>query len=213
MSNELIREIDDALKQDKVAEFFKRFAKHMVYGCVASVAIATAVVLWRGHMQHVHEAQTDTLLEAHRMFLSKRYEDAKKELTKLTADSSGEMAAMATIWLAKTQTELGELNDAVESLAQVQKLGVNDSPLAKLACLQGAMLATDDERFNACLAAKPTDPLAPLLAEISAIKQIKAGKTSGVKESLPDPSLLPVSQKQRITDLNAYLSSSIHADQ
>jgi|GEM_PF-6464943 len=210
MNKELIREIDAAVKQDKMQQMLKQYGAHMAYACVAAVILVAAVVLWRGYMQGVHEAQTDKLQEGHAMYLSKRYGDAKQVFGGLAEEASGEMAAVAYVWLAKAQVQLGESNEAIESLAQIQKLGVDDSPIAKLACYQASVLASYDERFHACLSVKSTDPLAALLAEWRAIINIKSGKTDGVKEALPDPTLLPVSQKQRVNDLNAYLSSSIH---
>ena len=210
MDKELIREVDAAVKQDKLQQMLKQYGMHLAYACVAAVVLVTAVVVWRGYMQGVHEAQTGKLQEGHAMYLSKRYGDAKRVFSGLTEEARGEMAAVAYVWLAKAQVHLGESNEAIESLAQIQKLGVDDSPIAKLACYQGSVLASYDERFHACLSAKPAEPLAATLAEWRAIISIKSGKTDGVKEALPDSTLLPVSQKQRVNDLNAYLSSSIH---
>lgn len=210
MDKELIREIDAAVKQDKMQQLLKQYAMHLIYACAATVALVAAVVIWQGYQQGVHERQTDQLQEGQAMFLSKRYGDAKRVFGGLSEEASGEIAAMAYVWLAKAQIQLGETDEAIESLAQIQNLGVEKSPIARLACYQASMLASYDDRFHTCLVTKQQEPLAALLAEWRAIIGIKSGKTEGVKETLPDPTLLPVSQKQRVNDLNAYLSSSIH---
>lgn len=210
MNDELIQEVDHAMQQERWHALWRQYGKFVTYGCVVIVLLAAAMVYWRDQNRGAREHQTSLLLEARNLYASERYGEAKETLDELKAEATGDMRAIAYLWLAKLQLTVDKQEQAIESLASIIAENKEASPLVMLGCMQGFLLAPDDARFVACMSRESS--MEALTNELLAVDKTLKGEVKEAVKLVPDTSMLPVTQRQRITDLNAYLSSSVDAD-
>lgn len=212
MSDELIREVNEAMQKERMQAFWDRYGKQLLGAAGVAVLLAIASLVYQQQQTAGNQQRTSLLLEAREQFAAKQYEQARQSFAKVSDESKGETRALALIWQAKAASELKDNAGALEAYAQASeaKAGEKSGVFAAFACLSGAMLAPQDARFAACLPKDASAPLFAMAAEMRAVDAALDPKADTVV--LPNPQSLPFSQRQRVDDLNIYLSSKSDAE-
>ncbi|MCI5049343.1 MAG: hypothetical protein MRY32_03315 [Rickettsiales bacterium] len=212
MNDELIREVDDAMKLEQWQKLWQQYGSLITYVAIGFVAIASISIFIRGYQHGVAESETDTILKAHTYYLSTRYEEARDLLTEAIEDASGDRQAIMRIWLGKTHLKLSDSGAALAAWSELVDKQHMNNPMVRLACTHALMVSPDDERFSACYNSDPENPFTALTNEQQAIHYHMMDQDKQAEDVLPDTTRLSTSQKRRLTDLEAYLTSSVHAE-
>lgn len=208
MTDELIREVDEAMKYDRAKQAWDTHGKTLILLAALCIVLIGGFSYWQHQQEVANEQWTAHFLEARDAFKAGRYDEAKQTYEKLVTNSSGAQAQMAGIWLAKTQLRLANQEGVLDALDGVVKSDEKkEQPaLVVMACLQGAALAPEDARFQACLPQKPDAALKPLVDEHRSIMLMAKGDYKAAQAALPKGSL-PPAQQARVDDMSSYLAS------
>lgn len=205
--DELMRDVDEALRRERWQALWKQFGDKIIYLSVAVILFTAAIVFWQNHMLETLQARTDQIITGHELYSHGRYKEARDVFKEATGESKGKLKTLAYIWLAKSDLQLGEVSNALDALASAIPSPLEKDSLVAYACIQGAMMAPEDDRFVKCLPADDSDPFFAMSEEIKALDSIAKGEAIAA-DSLSKGILLPATQKRRILDLQAFIASS-----
>lgn len=210
-SNQLIREVNEEMRRDRMVAAWRVFADKIIYISIAIVLVTTGILFWQNHMRTLKEERSEQMAKGYELYKAGQFKEAEAVFAELTAAAKPPMATLAAIWHAKTALKDQKTEEAVGSLAQVVgQAGASDDVLTRFACLQGAMIAPDDERFKACQPTLQDDPFYPLAVELSASQQL-LNEDHSVLPTLPQGMDVPRTQARRFNDLDSYARSSREA--
>lgn len=214
MNDDLIREVNEAMKVDRARALWNTHGKKIMMLAVAIVALAGGFSYWQQQQHAAHQQWTNDLMAARDVFRSGDAAKAKDLYEALVKNSTGAQSQMAGLWLAKSELKLANQEGVLNALNNVIKQddAKNPSAFAALACLQGAALAPEDERFVTCLSTQKGAPLKALADEHKAVMLMAKGDYKAAKAALPKGSLSP-DQQARIDDMSSYIASkTTHED-
>ncbi|WP_324262958.1 tetratricopeptide repeat protein [Altererythrobacter sp. H2] len=141
----LMREIDDAVREDQFAEFAARYGKPIL-GVVAAGLLAFAGYLWwDGQQEASLEADSETLVSALDQIESGNLDSGAATLETLIAEGNDGAAAMAKLLKAGVIMEQGKPADAARLYAEVAASGDSPPALRDLATVR-EIAATFDTR-------------------------------------------------------------------
>lgn len=106
MTNDLVREVEDSIRQEQLQTFWKEYGPYLVGAAVLAVLLTAAVTGWRGWTGGIHARETTALLQALDM------KDAPAALEKAEADLTGGRKAAAGITAAGILARDGKLKEA-----------------------------------------------------------------------------------------------------
>lgn len=189
MSEELIREVDEEVKRDKLQEQLKRFGPYLVIIVVLVVAGAGAGVFWADRQAAQQAAFGAQFAEAVALAEEGSLEDAYDAFEALGAEGSQGYRVLAKIRQAAVSAELGNTDTAIALYRELaDERGLADQ-YRHMAVILGAMLEVDDGD-----AADLTARLLPLTAddnawrfsarELTALLAIRQGDNDGAAELL-----------------------------
>lgn len=207
MADDLIREVNEALQQDRLHQLWKRYGGRILYGCAAIVVFSGGMIAWQQRETYMHQENTAALMEAREVFMGGDYDKAKTQFSELADKASGKQAVLANMWLAKTELALENQIGALDALAKVAASNKSaDDAFVAMACLQGAMLAPDDKRFAGCLPTSADQPLHAMAKEHLAVQA--TAKHEFDKADITIEGAMPMTQQRRLEDVKAYLDSA-----
>lgn len=176
----LIREIDEAVRQDDAAAFMKRYGPALAGILVVFLAAFGGWLYWQNQQEAELEAQSETLITALDAVDAGDYEAASERVEPLTADGTVGARAAALFLQAGAALEQGETARAVEIYAAIAADEEIPAPLRDLARLR-EVASNFDERDPADAIAK-LEPLARpgstfygSAAELTAIAHLEMG--------------------------------------
>lgn len=150
----LLREIDDAVRQDQYADFAKRHGK-VILGVVAAGLLAFgAYLFWNSRQEAALETDSEALVAAIDQLDAGNLDSASQQLDLLIADSDGGVQANARMLKAGIAMEQGRNAEAAEIFAAVAGDADADQAIRDLATVR-EVAATFDQR-------KPEDVIARL---------------------------------------------------
>ncbi len=160
MTDQLLQEVDQALRADKFSEFLKQYRNLFIAIAIALVLGTALNSAW----QHYREAKGSEMLgrlsENERLLGSGKAAEAAKGFGEIAADASGEFKDLALVWQSRALVVAGDKKGAIDAL----KAAVNGKSLWNdVACLRLAGL--DADAAETCLKAKDKSPLASTRAE------------------------------------------------
>ncbi|MDR6289764.1 MULTISPECIES: tetratricopeptide repeat protein [Inquilinus] len=158
---DIFREVDEALREDRVKAIWSRYGTLIIAGAVAVVAATGAYVGWRSYSQSQAESQTRALVQAQAQAVADP-KNAVAAYAAVAADSNADHAALARLLEARADLDAGKRDAAGDLYQQIAgDSGVNPAirDLAKLY----AVMARLDDGDPATLAGE----LAPLAADTS----------------------------------------------
>jgi hypothetical protein len=158
---DIFREVDEALREDRVKAIWSRYGTLIIAGAVALVAATGAYVGWRSYSQNQAQSQTRALVQAEAQAVADP-KNAVAVFAAVAADSGADHAALARLLEARADLDAGKRDAAADLYQQIAgDSGVNPA-IRDLAKLYAAMARIDDGD-PAALA----DELAPLAADTS----------------------------------------------
>jgi hypothetical protein len=219
-SDEFIREVDEAVRQDRWLKLWNRYGTYLIAAALAVVIGSAAGVGWRAWQDSQREAEAERYMAAIDLLRQERPVEAAEALGALARDSSSGYAVLARLQAAQA---LGEAGDSAGKLNMLGQL-TEDSGTAVLYRDLGELLAAQE-----AFAAAGPDDLASQLArltaadnpwrhsalELSALAQLRAGETETARATLAllveDPRT-PPNLGRRAAELLSALGGPSDAD-
>lgn len=156
---DIFREVDEALREDRVKAIWNRYGTLIIAGAVAVVLGTGAFVGWRSYSQSQAQSQTKALVDAQQAAAAAP-QNAASIYAAVAADSSADRAALARLLEARADLDAGKRDEAGKIYQQIAgDSGVN-SVVRDLARLYSVMTRLDDGD-----PATLNDELAPLAAD------------------------------------------------
>jgi hypothetical protein len=216
-SDEFIREVDEAVRQDRWLRLWKQYGTYIVGGAIAIVIGTGAGVAW-------HNYQASQLLEdarryaaAEELLRQDRPAEAAAAFLELAEEADGGYGVVARLRAAEAQIEAGEDDAAAASLDRLSESG-DAAPvfrqLGDLLALQQAFEGTDGSALSGRLAdlTEPNAPWRYSALELQALAQLRAGETEAARRTLEtllaDP-LTPANLSRRAAELMASLGGPL----
>lgn len=190
-SDEFIREVDEAVRQDRWQKLWKEYGSYVI-GAVLAVVIGTAAgVGWRSWQASQRQAEADRYAAAMALLRQDQPAEAAAAFRALAQDSSRGYGVLARLQAAQA---LGEAGDEQGKIATLDQLASDDAAaplyrdLGGLLALQEQFGETAPDALTDALAryTGPDNPWRYSALELTALAQIQAGETSAARETLTD---------------------------
>jgi hypothetical protein len=219
-SDEFIREVDDAVRQDRWLKLWNAYGVYAV-GAVAAVVVGTAAgVGWQAYQQSQRQAEAERYMAAADLLRQDQPAEAAAAFAALAGDSDSGYAVLARLRAAQA---LGQAGDAAGKVTVLDQLAADDAA-APIYRELGELLAVQ-EQFAEGTPDNLTSQLKELTAsgspwrysalELSALAQLRAGDTEAAREtlaSLVDDPRTPPNLGRRAGELLSALGGPLGAD-
>ncbi|MCE2927642.1 MAG: tetratricopeptide repeat protein [Rickettsiales bacterium] len=167
--NELLREIEDDIRAERVQNFWSKFGRQAVWVSVAIVAGTAAGILWREWQQSKAASETNLLIAGSQKLDSGDYKGAIESFNKIPVSESSARYAMSLLKKADAERASGDSAAAEKTLEL----------LASMKRSSEVALFVDLARVSSADTSRPIDkdsPLALTLAEKKAWALAAEGK-------------------------------------
>jgi hypothetical protein len=218
-SDEFIREVDEAVRQDRWLQLAKQYGVYLVAGALAIVVGTAAGVGWRTWQQNQRLEEARRFAAAEQLLRQDHPGEAGKEFLALAKDADSGYGIIARLRAAEAQAKAGEAKgaeQALSSLSQDQQAAPEYRQLGDLLAVQRDFDAADPATVTGRLAGL-TEPGAPWrysALELEALAQLRAGQTDAARRTLgdllQDPGT-PPDLSRRAAELQASLGGPIEA--
>jgi hypothetical protein len=216
-SDEFIREVDEAVRQDRWLQLWKQYGSYMIGGALAVVIGTGAGVAWRNYQQSQRLDDARRYAAAEELLRQDRPGEAAAAFLALAEDAGGGYDVVARLRAAEAQNLAGETDAAAVSLDRL----AGDDEAAPVYRQLGDLLALQRE-FDSADASALSERLAGLSApdapwrhsalELEALAQLRAGDTEAARRTLEtllsDP-LTPGNLSRRAAELMASLGGPL----
>jgi hypothetical protein len=213
VSDEFIREVDEAVRQDRWLQLWRHYSAYIIGGALAAVLGTGAGVAWRNYQQSQRLEEARRYVAAAELLRQDRPSEAAAAFLALAEDAGGGYDVLARLRAAEAQIEAGDAAAAIASLDRLAEDGDATPVYRQL----GKLLALQ-QNFDGADVAALTDRLAGLSAanapwrhsalELEALAQLRAGETEAARRTLEtllaDP-LTPGNLSRRAAELMAVL--------
>jgi hypothetical protein len=218
-SDEFIREVDEAVRQDRWLQLGKEYGVYLIAGALAIVLGTAAGVGWRTyqHNQRLDEARRYAAAEA--LLRQDKPAEASKAFLALAKEADSGYGIIARLRAAQAQAKAGEGKGAEQSLDSLAK----DAQAAPEYRQLGDLLAVQQD-FNTADPATLAGRLAGLTEagapwrysalELQALAQLRAGQTDAARRTLGElvqDAGTPPDMSQRAAELLASLGGPLEA--
>ncbi len=188
-SDEFIREVDEAVRQDRWTTIWKQYSAYIIGAGLAVVVGTSAGVGWQTYQKNKLDAHARSLAAATTLLADDRPADAASAFRALAKDAGGGVGIIATLRSAEAEKEAGNPDaklDALKALAANDDIAPLYSRLANLLALQERFGNDDADSLIADLekAATPDNPWRASLLELKALAEMKAGQTNEARATL-----------------------------
>jgi hypothetical protein len=177
----LMREVDEAVRQDEAAEFARRHGKTILIVVVLALVAFGGWLVWRDHRESQLEKGSERFVEALDQLEAGRTKQADASLATIARDGTPAAAAGARLLQAGEMIAKG--NDAQAATTLFALADDKDAPQAyrDLAAVRGVSAAFDTMKPEEVIArlkplAKPGNPWFGSAGELVAMAYLKQGK-------------------------------------
>jgi hypothetical protein len=123
----LIREIDEALRQEKLQQFFRLFGRYIIILSAVILLATGGYVWWKSHIRSSYEQQTTKLHDAIFLVEEGKSYRARSMFNELAKNSEDSIALLAGLWQVKLKYMAGKKEEAAEIAQNLEKkYGSND---------------------------------------------------------------------------------------
>lgn len=212
-TDEFIREVDEAVRQDQWLKLWKQYGSYLVAAALAVVIGTAAGVGWRTWQQSQRLEEARRYAAAQQMLSDDQPAAAAEAFGALAEDASSGYRVLARLRAAEARAAAG---DPVAATATLEQLAANDDAAPRYRSL-GELLAAQrgfaDADPDALLAElEPLtgidDPWRHSALELRALAQIRSGDTVAARQTLDDllaDPLTPPELGRRAAELLAFL--------
>lgn len=175
----LMQEVDDAVRQDDLANFGKRYGMLIAGLIVLGLAIFGGWLLWQNHQQSASEETGEAYAKAMATAASGKADDAA--LSKIAGTARGGYRAGALIAQAGIKSDRGDVKGAAAAFKAIAADSSLAQPYRDLATIRQTALEFDDLQPQAIIdrlkpLAEKGNPWFGSAAEMTAIAYMKLGK-------------------------------------
>ena len=219
-SDGFIREVDEAVRQDRLMAVWKQYGTYIVGAAIAVIAGSAAAVGWQNYQESQRAAHARAMADATALLAEDRPAEAAAAFKALADDAGGGVAVVAKLRAAEAEKEAGAREAKLDLLG-----GLADDQDASAVYRRLADLLTRQESFNdgdadALIgeleqAAAPDNPWRSSLIELKAIAQMKAGRTDEARatlETLAASDVTPANMQRRASELLRALGGPLNGD-
>lgn len=177
----LLREIDEAVRQDDLAQFARTYGRPLLGVVIAGVLAFGGYLLWQSREEAAMEAQSEKLVAALDKLQSGDVTDAQALAASLAAEGNGAAATSALMLQAGLAMEQGKRAEAAELFARISADQNAPQALRDLATIR-EFTATFDTRKPADVIARlkplavPGNPWFGSAGELVAIAHLELGQ-------------------------------------
>jgi len=208
VSDQLFREVDEEVRQDRLQDLWKRYGIYAAVAAVLIVAGTIAFVLWRDAQQSARDADSSRFLNAV-IQESEAADAALLALRELADDGTTAYRFLAKLREARLLAQEGDTAQALavfDSVAADADLGDTYRDLARLLAVANGLdvLSQDEVETRIGPLNVAGNPFQVTAREFLAVSAIKAGDTARAEELLranqADGSA-PVASRARATEI------------
>lgn len=208
MSDELFREVDEEVRQDRYQELWKRYGIYTVVAAAIVIGATIAFVIWRDAQISAREADSTRFLSAV-VQESVQPDSALLELQELAREGTPAYRFLARLREGKILAEEGDKAQAVavfDTIAADDDLQSTYRDIARLLAVANGMEVLSQDEVEQRIAPIDTaaNPFRVTAREFLAIAAIQAGDNERAAELLranQGDSSAPVASRSRATEL------------
>ncbi len=208
MSDQLFREVDEEVRQDRLQALGKRYGIYAVIAAVALVAGTIAFVVWQDSQQAARDADSTRFLNAV-VQESVAADSALLELRELGADGTTAYRFLAKLREGRLLAQEGDKAQALavfDSVASESDLGNTYRDLARLLAVANGLdvLSQNEVEERIVSLNVPDNPFRVTAREFLALSAIQAGDTARAEELLranQSDASAPVASRARATEI------------
>jgi hypothetical protein len=219
-SDEFIREVDEAVRQDRWMAIWKQYGAYIIGAALAVVVGVAAGTGWRTYQENQLAANARRLADATALLADDKAAEAAAAFRALADSAGGGVGVVARLRAAEAEKQAGDAAAKIEILQGLSSHG--DAPplyqeLAALLARQESFEETDAEAMINELdrAATPDSPWRASLLELKAIAQMKAAAIDEARatlETLLDDEATPANLARRASELLSALGGPLDGD-
>lgn len=214
MSDELFREVDEEVRQDRFQQVWKRYGTLVVVAIVVIVGATIAFVVWQDAQESAREADSTRFLAAVVQEQTQR-DTALLELRDIARDGTPGYRFLASLREASLLADAGNTAESVavfDSIAADDDFGAAYRDMARLLAVARGMELLAPEEIEQRLTAlnTPENPFRVTAREFLAVSAIRAGNDAQARELLQanvDDSAAPPASRNRAIELLAALGN------
>jgi hypothetical protein len=180
----LIREVNDAVRADRLQRFWRQYRWPLLVAAVALVAVTAGNSLWRHYQVQQQQATTLAFVEAQGDYARADYALAAKRFEALSHETRGTLADIVKLWQARALLAQGKPKAGKRVLQNIVIAPEgHDLYWRDMACLHLIGLATKGAIPPACLGGDAS-PLAPIFVQMQAARLWQEGEKRDAKNLL-----------------------------
>lgn len=190
-SDEFIREVDEAVRQDRWTTIWKQYNAYIIGAALAVVVGTSAGIGWQTYQKNTADSHARSLAAATTLLSEDKPAEAASAFRALANDAGGGVGIIATLRSAGAEKEAGNPEAKIDALNELADDGGIEElygRLARLLSMQESFNDVDAESLIGELdaAATPDSPWRASLLELKAMAETKAGKTEAARTTLQD---------------------------
>lgn len=184
-NSSLMREIDDAVRHDKLMNLWNQFKMPLIYATVALIVVTAGSSIWKNYQQGQAEEATKAFNDARLLYVEQRYDESAKAFETLTHQTRGEMADMAKLWRARALLASGKQKTALRTLQNIVIAPEGRNMFWRdLACLHVFGLVKTTAEVPEQCSGKNESTLSPMLAQFYAAGKWSEGDSKSAEKLL-----------------------------
>jgi len=219
-SDEFIREVDEAVRQDRWTAIWKQYSAYIIGAGLAVVVGTSAGIAWQSYQKNKLDGQARSFAAASALLAEDKPADAASAFRALANEAGGGVGMIARLRSAEAEKQADNPSaklEALNELAASGDIGPLYAQLANLLALQEKFDDTDAETLITELeaAATPDNPWRASLTELKALAEVKAGQINDARttlQSLVDGEDTPENLRRRSSELLDALGGPLDGD-
>ncbi len=219
-SDEFIREVDEAVRQDRWLAVWKQYNAYIIGAALAVLVGTAAGVGWQTYEANQRAANARALAEATEFLSSERPEEASAAFKAIADRVGGGVAVVAKFRAAEADKLAGDRDGKLALLEDLTGNADARSIYQRLAALLAKQETLEDSDAETLIdeidqLSTPDNPWRASLVELKAIAQMKSGRTEEARETL-DALLvdeeIPTNLARRASELLSALGGPLTED-
>lgn len=198
MNDNVLREIDQDLRNEKLRQFWRRFRVPILASVALLVAITAGSSIYEDHRSKKAGEAMVKLDAAIQQLQAGKPSEAAGSFDKLASESQGELRDMALLWQARAEAQAQQADAALRTLNSLaEKPAGKDLVWRDMACLR--LMAANADAPKACAAASNSPLKSQRLEWHAALlwQQGKADEARMLLRAIVDDENTPPSQRER----------------
>lgn len=213
--DEFIREVDEAVRQDRWLGLWRAYGTYIIAGVLAVILGTAGGMGWREWQESNRLADAERFTAATRLLESDRPDEAAEAFSALARDSGAGYAVLARLRMAEAEARSGDeaaRREALAALAEDDDAGDLYRELSELMVLQGSLDQLDSEQVLDRLEPLLDGPWRHSALELKALTEMKAGAAVEARETLTvllGDAATPPGVQQRASELLQALGGPV----